>query len=267
MSKKDQIATELLAFNQSSAKLNTAGLVVCKLGASPEFTTCMEAFLKNITRESHYRYMHVDLSKYIRKSIYKKLHARLNIADKPNARYRQIEELIETLQNHVCIHNRMIDAQLKAGYDVMTTEPTFGFIGCDLSYLLNPATAKQFKNVIENCKKEQLQISAGGIPLVYKSEINLQRFVDKKRTLVEKIKYIAFHVFKFSFLNVSQEYTNGFKVSIDYKADRIIINTNRADGKSFKKEAEILPIFTDNINESIRITEQDIIEIIEFDID
>ncbi|WP_179212658.1 hypothetical protein, partial [Pseudomonas aeruginosa] len=156
---------------------------------------------------------------------------------------------------------------LKAGYDVLSTEPTYGFIGADLSYLLNPATAEKYKKVIDECKSEQLQLANNGIPLLYTMNIGLQRFVDKKRTTLETIKYLAYYVFKFNFLNISQRYTNGFRVSIDFKHDRIIINTNRADGKTFKKEAEIIPIFTNNIMESIRITEQDIIEIIEYDID
>lgn len=267
MSKKNLIANEVYDFRTSSAQLTEAASIVSKLGANEEFTKCLDAFMKNITNESHYRFMHADLARYIRKLIYKKLEARLDIKNKPNAKYRQIEDLINILHCHVAIHNNMIKAQIRAGYDVLATEPTYGFIGGDLSYLLNPSTAAKYKKVIEDCKKEQIQNSNGGIPVVYRTESNLQRFVDKKRTVIEKLKYLAYHIFKFNFLNVSQDYTNGFRVSIDFKADRIIINTNRADGKTFKKEAEIFPVFTDNINESIRITEQDIIEIIEFDID
>lgn len=267
MSKKNLIANEVYDFRTSSAQLTEAASIVSKLGANEEFTKCLDAFMKNITNESHYRFMHADLARYIRKLIYKKLEARLDIKNKPNAKYRQIEDLINILHCHVAIHNNMIKAQIRAGYDVLATEPTYGFIGGDLSYLLNPSTAVKYKKVIEDCKKEQIQNSNGGIPVVYRTESNLQRFVDKKRTVIEKLKYLAYHIFKFNFLNVSQDYTNGFRVSIDFKADRIIINTNRADGKTFKKEAEIFPVFTDNINESIRITEQDIIEIIEFDID
>ncbi|MCF5511631.1 hypothetical protein GIV75_30175 [Pseudomonas sp. PA-3-5D] len=267
MSKKDLIANELYDFRASSAQLTEAASIVSKLGANDEFTKCLDAFMKNITNESHYRFMHADLARYIRKLIYKKLEARLDIKNKPNAKYRQIEDLINILHCHVAIHNNMTKAQIKAGYDVLATEPTYGFIGGDLSYLLNPATAAKYKKVIEDCKKEQIQNSNGGVPVVWGTEITEQRFIEKKRTILEKLKYAAHHFFKFNFLNINQSYTNGFRISIDLKSDRIIINTNRADGKTFKKEAEIFPIFTDNINESIRITEQDIIEIIEFDID
>lgn len=267
MSKKDLIATELAEFRASSAKLADAASIVSRLGANQDFTKSLDSFVKNMTLESHHRFIHEDLARYIRKLIYKKLEARLNIKEKPNARFKQIEELITTLNNHVIVHNRMINAQLKAGYDVLSTEPTYGFIGADLSYLLNPATAEKYKKFIDECKSEQLQLANNGIPLLYTMNIGLQRFVDKKRTTLETIKYLAYYVFKFNFLNISQRYTNGFRVSIDFKHDRIIINTNRADGKNFKKEAEIIPIFTNNIMESIRITEQDIIEIIEYDID
>ncbi|MER0548151.1 hypothetical protein AAA536_07885 [Pseudomonas aeruginosa] len=267
MSKKDLIATELAEFRASSAKLADAASIVSRLGANQDFTKSLDSFVKNMTLESHHRFIHEDLARYIRKLIYKKLEARLNIKEKPNARFKQIEELITTLHNHVIVHNRMINAQLKAGYDVLSTEPTYGFIGADLSYLLNPATAEKYKKVIDECKSEQLQLANNGIPLLYTMNIGLQRFVDKKRTTLETIKYLAYYAFKFNFLNISQRYTNGFRVSIDFKHDRIIINTNRADGKTFKKEAEIIPIFTNNIMESIRITEQDIIEIIEYDID
>ncbi|MBH4412266.1 hypothetical protein I5R46_06580 [Pseudomonas aeruginosa] len=267
MSKKDLIATELAEFRASSAKLADAASIVSRLGANQDFTKSLDSFVKNMTLESHHRFIHEDLARYIRKLIYKKLEARLNIKEKPNARFKQIEELITTLHNHVIVHNRMINAQLKAGYDVLSTEPTYGFIGADLSYLLNPATAEKYKKFIDECKSEQLQLANNGIPLLYTMNIGLQRFVDKKRTTLETIKYLAYYVFKFNFLNISQRYTNGFRVSIDFKHDRIIINTNRADGKNFKKEAEIIPIFTNNIMESIRITEQDIIEIIEYDID
>ena len=204
MSKKDLIATELAEFRASSAKLADAASIVSRLGGNEDFTKSLDSFVKNMTLESHHRFIHEDLARYIRKLIYKKLESRLNIKEKPNARFKQIEELITTLHSHVIVHNRMIKAQLKAGYDVLSTEPTYGFIGADLSYLLNPATAEKYKKVIDECKSEQLQLANNGIPLLYTMNIGLQRFVDKKRTTLETIKYLAYYVFKFNFLNISQ---------------------------------------------------------------
>ncbi|WP_143486509.1 hypothetical protein, partial [Pseudomonas aeruginosa] len=112
MSKKDLIATELAEFRASSAKLTDAASIVSRLGANQDFTKSLDSFVKNMTLESHHRFIHEDLAKYIRKLIYKKLEARLNIKEKPNARFKQIEELINILNKHVVIHNRMINAQL-----------------------------------------------------------------------------------------------------------------------------------------------------------
>ncbi|MCY1302653.1 hypothetical protein D9M69_684760 [compost metagenome] len=57
------------------------------------------------------------------------------------------------------------------------------------------------------------------------------------------------------------------KASVDFKEDKIVISSTRVDGKTFKKEIELIPLITENLIEAVRITEQDIIEIIEFDID
>ena len=266
--KKELIKNELDQFQKSSKALFFKASEVCKIADSIAFKESIDKFIKDVSSEHLYRLIHPSLPKFFRKSIYTKLKKKL----KPDMKYKQIEELLECLNNHIKIQHALINAQKNAGYNILDVAPNEAFIVADLSSFLSATTVKKFRKVIDNSKKEQILSANAGNPTVYRADLATQRFAKKDDGSfaiqdVERIKTLHNHHFKGTFLKASLEYTNGVKASVDFKEDKIVISSTRVDGKTFKKEIELIPLITENLIEAVRITEQDIIEIIEFDID
>ncbi|WP_372821389.1 hypothetical protein ACCE15_19185 [Pseudomonas parafulva] len=259
------IKEELVLFQQSSKNLYFKSLEVCKIADSISFKESMDKFIKNISSQL-YRYIHPDLPKYFRKSIYTKLSKRI----KPDSKYKEIESLLECLTEHIKIQHNLTQAQIQAQYDILDIAPTESFIVADLSSFMSKATVKKYKKIIDNAKKEQLLNANHGVPTLYRYESMLLSFNKQadgsvKRNVDGKIQTLNHHQVKSNnSISTSVEFTNGFKVPIEIRSTGIVVY--RIENGKYVPELKITPT-ANGLSVTEVISVKDIIEIIEFDID
>lgn len=265
LTKKEMIKDELELFQKSSKALHFKSLDVCKIADSISFKESMDKFIKNISSQL-YRYIHPELPKYFRKSIYTKLSKKI----KPDGKYKEIESLLECLTEHIKIQHKLTQAQIQAQYDILDIAPSESFIVADLSPFMNKATVKKYKKLIDNAKKEQLLNSNHGVPTLYRYEslllsFNKQADGSVKRNVDEQLKTLNHHQVKSNnVISTSVEFTNGFKVPIEIRSTGIVVY--KIENGKYIPELKITPT-SNGLSIAEVISEKDIIEIIEFDID